>query len=167
MNSAGTVYWITGLSGAGKTTVGTLVYETLRQQEDNVVMLDGDILREVFGNDLGYIEEDRRKSAWRNAKICRMLSMQGIDVVCTTISMFDEVRDWNRKNIGRYREIYLRVTDEILSQRNQKGLYKKSMGDLVGFGIKMEIPKTPDLVIDNDGTVPPIKIAKKILEDLQ
>lgn len=55
----GTVYWITGLSGAGKTTVGEIFFEILRKEKKTVLFLDGDTLREVFGNDLGYGREDR------------------------------------------------------------------------------------------------------------
>lgn len=166
MNNLGTVYWITGLSGAGKTTIGKLLYEKLRMEKSNVVFLDGDILREVFGDDLGYTREDRHKSAMRNARICRMLSNQGIDTVCCTISMFDDVRVWNRDHIKMYKEIYLKVNKEILLRRNQKGLYESSAGALVGFGVLMEEPKQPDLVIDNNGETTPEEIVQKIWEGL-
>ena len=59
----GQVYWITGLSGAGKTTIGKIFYEKLRRKYANTVFLDGDMLREVFGNDLGYSDADRRNCA--------------------------------------------------------------------------------------------------------
>lgn len=160
----GTVYWLTGLSGAGKTTIGKLLYEQLRMEKPNVVFLDGDILREVFGDDLGYTREDRHKSAMRNARICRMLSNQGIDVVCCTISMFDDVREWNREHIASYKEIYLRVDKSVLRQRNQKGLYESSTEELVGFGVTMEEPKHPDLVIDNNGELTLEEIVQKIWE---
>lgn len=64
------------------------------------MFLDGDILREVFGNDLGYSKEDRRKCAMRYSRLCAMLQRQGMNVICCTISMFDSVRDWNRENNG-------------------------------------------------------------------
>lgn len=161
----GCVYWLTGLSGAGKTTVGRLLYDRLRQEKPNVVILDGDMLREVFGGDLGYTEEDRRKSAGRNARICRMLATQGVDVVCCTISMFDEVRQWNRENIPCYREIYLKVPEEVLRQRNQKGLYESSLDELAGFGVNVEEPKSPDMVVVNDGKLTPSEIVEKIMEE--
>ena len=66
------VYWITGLSGAGKTSVGKLLYETMKQKYPNTVFLDGDVLREVFGNDLGYTREERIKCAMRYTRLCKM-----------------------------------------------------------------------------------------------
>ena len=153
------VYWITGLSGAGKTTIGHLWYSYLKEQFPNTVFLDGDTLRQVFGDDLGYTEVDRRKSAMRNARICNMLSEQGIHVVCCTISMFEEVREWNRQHIKKYHEVYVKVTMETLQKRDQKNLYTNSNlgkeNNLVGVHIVLEEPKKPDLILYNDGDKTP------------
>lgn len=157
------VFWITGLSGAGKTTVGKLLYNKIRENNKAVVFLDGDTLRQVFGDDLGYTREDRYKSAMRNARLCRMLSDMGITVICSTISMFDSVRDWNREHIADYCEIYLKVSPKVLLERNQKGLYEQEISNLVGFGIDMEEPKKPDIVFVNDGTRYPQDIVDEII----
>lgn len=149
------VYWFTGLSGAGKTTIGRLWYERLKAEGCLVVFLDGDELRKVFGDDLGYTEADRRKSAMRNARLCALLSGQGIDVVCCTISMFDSVREWNRENIPGYVEIYVKVSAETLRQRDQKGLYTKAKKDVAGVHFEVEEPKHPDLILENDGEKTP------------
>ncbi|MBE6086957.1 MAG: adenylyl-sulfate kinase [Clostridium beijerinckii] len=158
----GIVYWITGLSGAGKTTIGKLLYEKLKNEKDNVVFLDGDILREIFGGDLGYSVEDRKKSAMRNSRICKELSEQGIDVVCTTISMFDECRKWNRENIKSYKEIYIKVPMKQLIQRDQKGLYSRALKgqvkNVMGIDIDFEEPKNPNITICNDGSIEPEKL---------
>ena len=117
------VYWITGLSGAGKTTIGKIFYEKLRKKRPNTVFLDGDAMRKVFGDDLGYAREERIKCAMRYARLCDMLQKQEMNVVCCTISMFDCVRDWNREHIKGYREIFVKASMETLFQRDQKGLY--------------------------------------------
>ena len=160
----GRVYWVTGLSGAGKTTIGYLLHQRLLVKKDNVVLLDGDILREVYGHDLGYSEQERHQMAMRNARLCKMLAEQGIDVICCTIAMFDDVRQWNRKQIKDYIEIYLRVQWDTLYKRDQKGLYSKKGGQVVGKDMACELPKTADIVIDNDGLLTPEEVCQIILE---
>lgn len=151
----GTVYWITGLAGAGKTTIGKLLYEKIKETEPNTVFLDGDTLREVFGNDLGYSKEDRRKCAMRYSRLCAMLQSQGMNVICCTISMFDSVREWNRMNIFNYKEIYVKVSMDTLKERDQNGLYsgmtKEEQKEIVGIHVEMEEPKHPNLILENDG----------------
>lgn len=155
----GTLYWITGLSGAGKTTIGNMLYRHLKKQKSNVVILDGDMVRSAFGNDLGYSQEDRLKCAMRYSGLSRLLTEQGIDVICCTISMFDEVRDWNRNQIENYLEIFLDVPMEILQRRNQKNLYQDvkigKASNVVGMDLQLQLPQNPDIRIVNDGESTP------------
>lgn len=163
----GTVYWITGLSGAGKTTIGKIVYEKLKAEQPNTVFLDGDTLRQVFGGDLGYGREDRRKCAMRYSRLCAMLAEQDINVICCTISMFHSIREWNRTHIHDYREIYVKVTWDTLQKRDQKGLYSGSKAGgketVVGIHVDFEEPQQPDLTLQNDGQISPEDQAKIIL----
>ena len=161
----GTVYWITGLSGAGKTTVGELLYEKIHMKKDNVVLLDGDELRKIF-RCYDYSDEGRKKLAFKYSELCFFLSNQGIDVIICTISMYDDVRKWNRENIRKYKEIYLKVPIEVLIKRNQKGLYiMESKENVVGLNSIFEEPKNPDIILVNDGTNSPKYIIKKILDN--
>jgi len=147
----GKVYWITGLSGAGKTTIGQLWYEELKATGEATVFLDGDELRQVFGGSMGYSPEDRWKAAMNYARLCALLSKQGLTVICCTISMFDSVRAWNRKKIPGYVEVYIKATMETLRRRNQKGLYSSGAQNVAGVDFQVELPKTPDLILDNNG----------------
>lgn len=161
------VYWFTGLSGAGKTTLGSLWAAELKRNGEKPIFLDGDELRFVFGNDIGYTAQDRRKGAMRNARICEMLSKQGFTVVCCTISMFDDVRSYNRENIPDYREIYVKASYEVLKKRDKKGLYTDTATNVAGVHFAVEEPKNPDIILDNNGEISPdgqIKIlCKKFL----
>ena len=152
----GKLYWITGLSGAGKTTIGKLLYEYMKEKYPNTVIFDGDALRQAFGNDLGYTREERLQCAMRYARLSRLLTEQGIHVICCTISMFDQVRDWNRQHIERYEEIYIEVPLEVLEERNQKNLYQGLKSGLsknvVGVDLELELPKNPDIRLVNDGS---------------
>lgn len=168
MKREGVLYWITGLSGAGKTTIGNCLYYELRKQYDNVVLLDGDILKNITDDGLGYSEEDRRKRAKKYALLCKTLANQGLIVICCTIAMFDEVRQWNRENNKGYVEVFLDVPMEVLKKRDQKGMYSKfekgKMNNLVGLDLNVEYPKSPDIVLCNDGTLTVNECVKRILE---
>ncbi len=121
----------------------------------SAIFLDGDALREVIAEDLGHSVANRRASAMRNARLCRMLASQGTDVVCPTISLFHEIQVWNRSNIPGYCEIYLRVPMEELRRRDPKGIYaaadRGDLRDMVGLDVPAELPETPNLVLDNFG----------------
>ena len=95
----GQVIWITGLSGAGKTTVAAALGQCLRERGLIPILLDGDILRNLFKstNEIGktYNREARIKLAIQYAQICKVLSSQGFTVIIATISMFREVYAWN------------------------------------------------------------------------
>ena len=157
----GTLYFFTGLSGAGKTTLGSLFHERLKNSKPNVVYLDGDLLRPVFCEDTGYSSQDRLKRAQRIFRVCKMLTDQGIDVVCCSIAMIESVRLWNRKNIPSYKEIYVRVTAETLIKRDQKNLYTKGK-NVVGIDLPFDEPKESDIIIDNNGDRTPLEIISEL-----
>lgn len=153
----GCVYWVTGLAGAGKTTIGTALYYKLKEKYSNVVLLDGDMLKELFHNDSAeqYTEKARRLRAQKYADLCKLLADQGMIVICCTIAMYDQVREWNRANNENYIEIFLDVPIDILRLRDKKGLYSgyaagKEM-QVAGLDVKIEFPQNADLVICNDG----------------
>ena len=161
----GTVYFFTGLAGAGKTTIGGLFFRRLKATKPNAVLLDGDQIRPVFCEDTGYTHEDRVKRAWRIFRVCRMLAEQGIDVVCCSIAMYADVRAWNRENITNYKEIYIKVKPETLQSRNQKGLYTSDSA-VVGVSLPFDEPQTPDIVIENDGAETPEQIVEQLERQL-
>lgn len=169
MSSRGILYWITGLSGAGKTTIGNRLYYELRKKNNNVVLLDGDILKNIVDEcgQGGYSEEERRKRAMKYALLCRTLTEQGMIVICCTIAMYDEVRAWNRKNNKGYVEIFLDVSQETLRDRDQKGMYSKYrkgvFKNLAGADVRVEFPKNPDLILKNEGQLTIKECVEKIL----
>lgn len=146
----GTLYWLTGLSGAGKTTIGNRLYYSMKSQKQNTVILDGDILKKIAGKDLGYNREERLERAYRYCSLCKLLTDQGINVIICTIAMFDEIREWNRDNIENYVEVFVDVEMEVLKLRNRKGLYSRVNGNIAGVDVEIEYPKNPDIVIKNN-----------------
>ena len=163
------VFWITGLSGSGKTTVGRELWRRLRDAGRVAVFLDGDALRATIAEDLGHDAESRRRSAMRNARLCRLIAEQGVDVVCATISLFREQHRWNRANIPGYREIYLHVPMTELLRRDSKGIYEGAesgkVRDVVGLDVAAETPETPDLKLDNYGALDATSAVDRILAE--
>ena len=166
MDGKGTLYFFTGLSGAGKTTIGGEFYRRLKARNNAAVLLDGDQTRPVYNEDSSYSAEDRLRGALRTFRVCKMLTDQGIDVVCCSISMFDEARRWNRENIENYREIYVRASMETLFRRDQKGIYSRNDANVMGVNLDFEEPKSPDIVIDNDGAQTPSEIVTNLERQL-
>ncbi|NCE66400.1 adenylyl-sulfate kinase [Pseudoflavonifractor sp. 524-17] len=161
MSEKGTVYFFTGLSGEGKTTLGGMFFRRLKARKPNAVLLDGDQIRPVFCEDIGYTDESRLKGAQRAFRLCRMLAEQGIDVVICSISMYSSVRTWGRENIENYRAIYIKFKRETLLRRNQKGLYTSGK-NVVGVDLPFDEPQFSDMVIENDGLELPGDIVMRI-----
>ena len=166
MDEKGTVYFFTGLSGAGKTTIGGLFYRRLKARKPNVVLLDGDQTRPVYNEDAGYSDESRLRGAYRTFRVANMLAEQGIDVVVCSICMYSALRDWNRENIEHYREIYVKAERETLLRRNQKGLYSSGK-NVVGVDLPFDEPKNPDFILQNDGDEAPQMIVEQLERSLE
>lgn len=166
--------WITGLSGAGKTTVAQQVVQRLRAEGKSVIFLDGDELREVFGaitpNEENHGREGRINLAMQYSRLCGVLASQGFTVVIATISLFREVHEWNHRNLPGYFEVYLKVPLEELRRRDPKGIYRKyQAGELkhvAGLDLEVDEPKEPDLIVEYTPKKSISDTGEKILESL-
>lgn len=166
MVKSGTVIWITGLSGTGKTTIAKTLQKRLKTIGRKIILIDGDNIRKVLGNSTGHKLQERKKLALIYSRLCKMLADQGFDVVCATISLFHDCHNWNRKYIKNYREILLKVPVKTLFKRDPKKIYRKvglgKITNVVGIDIKPEMPLNPDITIINDGHKTPKEISEII-----
>jgi adenylylsulfate kinase-like enzyme len=150
----GKVIWITGLSGAGKSTLAQEVVTHLRALGESVVMLDGDELRDVFDastmNAQNHGRQGRLALALQYSRLSRVIAAQGLTVVISTISLFREVHEWNRAQLPRYFEVYLRVPVEELRRRDPKGIYrgydKGEINNVAGLDLVVDEPESADWV---------------------
>lgn len=173
MRGKGTVYFFTGLAGAGKTTIGGLFYQRLKEKKPDAVLIDGDQARTAAGHctpdgtvllEDRYTTEARKTSAFGGFRYCRDLANQGKDVVICSIAMYHEVRAWNRENIENYREIYVKVTRETLYRRDQKKLYSSGTKNVVGVDLPWDEPSRSSIVVQNDGQETPEEIVERLLK---
>ena len=160
------------MSGAGKTTLGNEIYQIWKKKDPATVFLDGDEIRRIFRQDQdisAYSLESRRENARRIQEICRWLDIQGINVVCCILAIFDDILVENRMIYSSYFEIYVQVPFEILQKRDNKNLYAPAIAgttkNVVGVDIPFPEPKNPDIVVDNSSSaLNHLNIAQKILE---
>ncbi len=164
----GTLYFFTGLAGAGKSTIGRLFYEKLKEKRADAILSDGDTGRQAYGlvQEKDYSTEARRKGAWNSFRWSKETTDQGKDVVLCMIAMYEDVRSWARENIENYKEIYIKVEWNTLLERNQKGLYSPPQKDVVGVDLPWDEPKTPDVIIHNDGQETPDEIVNRLISIL-
>jgi len=167
------VIWIIGMSASGKTTIAVEMFKHLNRYQASGpwVLVDGDTIRNIMGEDLGHSIEDRKRNADRICNLCYFLDSQGINIIVCILSIFHESQDWMRKNISDYKQLYLRVDYEKLKKRDNKRLYelaeKGEIDNVVGVQIPFPEPKDSDYVMDNntDGVIL-TDLAFRALKDL-
>jgi adenylylsulfate kinase-like enzyme/SAM-dependent methyltransferase len=160
--------WITGYSGAGKTTIAQLVNDKLKEMNVPVVLLDGDEIRSILGERYGHELDERRQLAYVYGRLCKKISECGVTVVIATVAMFEAVRLENRASNARYLEIYLDVPLKVRQERDPKGLYKAAAAkglDPAAVTIGFEEPLNPDLIIKNYGGKSPEEAASLIVAE--
>jgi adenylylsulfate kinase len=142
------VVWITGFSGAGKTTLAQAVQRYLKERKGGApILLDGDVMRRILKTEWELSYEGRKRLAYIYARLAQALSEeQGFLVLVATISMFEEVRAWSRQHNARYLEVYLRIGEEERRRRDPKGLYKQNQSMV---DASYEEPQHPDLCFDS------------------
>ena len=154
------VIWMTGLSGAGKTTLATALEEEIQKKGFFVKIFDGDIIREGINKDLTFTKEDRIENIRRIAEVTKLFLDTGVVIICSFISPTNEVRDMAKEIIGedRFIEVFVNCPLEICEQRDVKGLYKKvrkgEIKNFTGIDSPYEPPEHPDVEIKtNENTV--------------
>lgn len=134
------VYWMTGLSGSGKTTLA---------KSTSLLNLDGDEIRNTINSDLGFSIDDREEHIRRISLMAKSLSDNGYDVIVSTISPTENIRNVAKDIIGNSFElIYINADIKECIKRDVKGLYKKKLNEMTGIGSIYEEPSNYDYIIN-------------------
>ena len=147
-------FWLTGLSGAGKSTIAFELEKRLRAEMRPSIVLDGDNLRCGLSRDLGFSERDRRENIRRTAEVARMMNDVGLVVVTSLVSPLRDDRETARAIIGeaRFVEVHVATSLQVCESRDPKGLYRKArrgeVTQFTGVSAPYEPPLAPALRID-------------------
>jgi adenylyl-sulfate kinase len=154
ITEAGFTLWLTGLSGAGKTTIAVALEEKLRQRGVKIERLDGDTVRESLTRDLGFSKEDRDKNIERVTFVAKLLSRNGVGVVASFISPYIAMRDYVRNQTTNFIEVFVDAPLSVCAERDVKGLYAKAMAGQIplftGVSDPYEAPVNPEIVVHTD-----------------
>jgi adenylyl-sulfate kinase len=169
----GFTVWFTGLSCSGKTTVSQGVGKELRKRGLKVEVLDGDVVRTNLSKGLGFSKEDRDTNIKRIGFVCNLLTRNGVVAIGAAISPYRATRDYNRREIGDFVEVYCKCPLEVCIERDVKGLYKKALAGKIsnytGISDPYEEPLNPEVVLETDKETKEKSISKVIrkLEELR
>lgn len=169
----GFTLWMTGLSGAGKTTLTTELVSKLRNYGLSIEVLDGDEVRLNLSKGLGFSKEDRDTNIQRIGYVSRLLSRNGVGVITAAISPYRAIRDEVRRSIegdgALFIEVYVKCPIDVLVERDVKGLYRKALAgeikEFTGVSDPYEEPLAPEVTVSTDVETA-AESAEKILNEL-
>ena len=148
----GFTVWLTGYSGAGKTTISQQLQKEIQERNIDCEILDGDLVRQNLCKDLGYSKEDRCTNIMRIGFVAELLSRHGVCVIVSAISPYRSARGSVRKRIEDFVEVYVKCPLEVCENRDVKGLYKKArngeMPNFTGISDSYEEPVNPEIICD-------------------
>ena len=154
MRWRGVTVWLTGLSGAGKTTIARLLSKVLRKYGYPVEILDGDVIRQYISRGLGFSREDRFENIRRVSFVASLLTRNNVITIVAVISPYREMRKMAREMIGDFVEVFVNAPLEVCEKRDVKGLYKKARQGLIknftGIDDPYEPPENPDVECKTD-----------------
>ncbi len=148
-NNKGYLFWITGLSGSGKTQIAKKIYPKIKKKYGPTILFSGDDIRRIF-NLKGYSYKERLETVMKYCKLAKSITNQNINVIFAVIGMMHTVRSWNKKNITNYVEIYIKSDLKKIIKKGRKKIYHQNKNNIIGLDINAEYPKRPNIILNNN-----------------
>jgi len=148
-NNKGILFWVTGFSGSGKTQISKKIHSRIKKSYGPTILLSGDDIRKIFKLK-GYTYKDRYEVVMKYCKLSKFITSQNINVIFAVVGMMNSVRNWNRKNIKNYVEIYIKSDLKKIIKKGKKRIYHQNIDNIIGLDIKAEYPKKPDIILHNN-----------------
>ena len=172
MKKTGILFWITGLSGSGKTSIAKNIKNKIEKKHGRTICISGDQIRKMF-NLKGYSKNERLKIGKKYLKLINLIIRQRINVIFAVVGLFHELHKLNRKLFVNYLEIYIKSDFDKIKSKKKKIFYRKKFKNVWGQDIKPQFPRKPDIVIQNnfDKSISKLsgelikKIDKRLIDD--
>ena len=145
----GVLVWLTGLSGSGKSTIAKKIHPYIVRNFGKTIIINGDDLRKIFKL-YGFDEKDRYKNALKFSKLCKLITDQNVSIIFAAVGMKKKIRKIFESSVKNYFEIFIKANINQIKKKNFKKTYKKFKLNIVGYDIKAEFPKNPDILIKNN-----------------
>ena len=162
----GKIFWITGLSGSGKSTIGIHLKKLVEKKYGKTVVIHGDDIRNIFQFKF-YARSKRLKLGKSYSDICNLLAKQNINVIFTTVGLFNELFTYNRKNLNNYFEIYIKTNIKKLKSNKSKYFYRRKTRNVWGVDLKPQFPKKPHIIVENNFDQTVFQLTKLIFEKIR
>ncbi len=157
-DNPGRVIWLTGLPGAGKTTIANRLEALMVRNDNGIEVLDGDQLRKGLSADLGFSEDDRNEHNRRVIFLANLLVRNGIDVIVALVSPYRDTRKIARQEFDYFTEVHVKCSLEECIKRDPKGLYARALAgeidDMTGLQSPYEVPLNAEVVVDTEADSP-------------
>ena len=161
------MFWVTGLSGSGKTTISKKMQNDIQKIYGPTLLISGDDIREIF-DFKDYSAAKRLPLVMKYCKFAKFITNQNVNLIFAVVGMMDKIRNWNKKNITNYLEIYIKSDlKKIIKFKKKKIYHEKGVGDIVGLSIKPEFPRNPDIIVNNNLKTDIKSLAKQLINKIQ
>ena len=161
----GIFFWITGLSGSGKTTIAKKIKKNISEIYGPTIEISGDDFRKAFKLDKSkdFSHKSRINNLWKYHQFCKLITNKKINLIFSIMGLYNRARQWNRKNIENYIEIYIKTDMKKIMSQGKKENHLKKKKNIVGYDIKAELPKESHIQVVNNFDKKLEKISEEIL----
>ena len=162
----GILFWITGLSGSGKSVISKKINPFIKKNFGPTIILTGDDLRSIFQLNK-YDHKSRIKYLKFYHKFCKKITDQKINILFSVVGLSHEIRNLNKKKIDNYVEIYIQSELKKIKKKKMKKLYSKNLKDIWGIDIKPEFPTNPTITLRNDFKKNTLQMANLLIQKIK
>lgn len=161
----GIVFWITGISGSGKSSISSRIYQFVKKNFGPTIILSGDNLRKIFELNK-YDKNYRMKIGEQYTKLLKLITVNKINVLFSVVGLFHKLHKNNRKQLKNYIEILIEANYKKAEKRGQKFFYKNKTSNVWGRDIKPEYPKKPHIILKNNFKKNKNSLSKELIKKI-